>query len=306
MFYFASDNPLAISIVSQLKALKAAGFHRQANVIAQFDPFTEGTPTHIFDVNLVSKLKARAESNVGVVDDGQPARNLLEDKLWGNQITRKGKRVRDEIHKLLHDKHNVTYEPPIPPNGQKDNKLALASQGSTEQDPFSSLQAFLKFCSDNYPARHYMLFILGHGVVVGNDVFLSDEHADQHSLKLTEMGIALNGFKDLISKHDGQLELLSFHSCSVSSLEVAYELQGKARYMLASQGPTFVGSWSYRPILEHIFDDLQKNEKLDIDSLVLRLFDECLFSSTDFLVAGYSHQLTLCDLSTISQPQSTP
>ena len=40
MFYFASDNPLAISIVSQLKAIKAAGFHHEANVIVQFDPYT--------------------------------------------------------------------------------------------------------------------------------------------------------------------------------------------------------------------------------------------------------------------------
>ncbi len=33
MFYLASDNPLAPSIVSQLKALKNAGFHSEANVI---------------------------------------------------------------------------------------------------------------------------------------------------------------------------------------------------------------------------------------------------------------------------------
>jgi hypothetical protein len=58
MFYFATDNPLAISAVSQLKAIKDAGFHPDANVVAQFDPFTEGTPTHVFDVNVVNKLKA--------------------------------------------------------------------------------------------------------------------------------------------------------------------------------------------------------------------------------------------------------
>jgi hypothetical protein len=38
MFYFASDNPLAPSIVSQLKSIKDAGFHPDANVIARFDP----------------------------------------------------------------------------------------------------------------------------------------------------------------------------------------------------------------------------------------------------------------------------
>ena len=44
MFYFATDNPLAVSAVSQLKAIKDAGFHHAANVVAQFDPYTEGTP----------------------------------------------------------------------------------------------------------------------------------------------------------------------------------------------------------------------------------------------------------------------
>jgi len=65
MFYFASDNPLAISVVSQLKAIKAAGFHPEANVVTQFDPYTEGTPTHIFDVNLINKLKHPGTADFG-------------------------------------------------------------------------------------------------------------------------------------------------------------------------------------------------------------------------------------------------
>ncbi len=32
MFYFASDNPLAAGIVSQLKSIKQAGFHPEINV----------------------------------------------------------------------------------------------------------------------------------------------------------------------------------------------------------------------------------------------------------------------------------
>lgn len=58
MFYFASDNPLAPAIVSQLKALKEAGFHPEANVVVHFDPNAENTPAHIFDVNLVNKIRA--------------------------------------------------------------------------------------------------------------------------------------------------------------------------------------------------------------------------------------------------------
>ena len=34
MFCFATDNPLAPGTISQLKAIKNAGFHRDVNVIA--------------------------------------------------------------------------------------------------------------------------------------------------------------------------------------------------------------------------------------------------------------------------------
>ena len=77
MFYFATDNPLAISAVSQLKAIKDAGFHPDANVVAQFDPYTEGTPTHVFDVNLINKLKSPRRANIGFASDDPIVRSIL-------------------------------------------------------------------------------------------------------------------------------------------------------------------------------------------------------------------------------------
>lgn len=65
MFYFASDNPLARGIVSQLKTLKQAGFHPEANVIVHFDPNADNTPVHIFDVNLVNKIRAGGKHRIG-------------------------------------------------------------------------------------------------------------------------------------------------------------------------------------------------------------------------------------------------
>ena len=53
MFYFASDNPLAPGIVSQLKSIKNAGYHGEVNAITYFDPQSPGTPTHVFDVNAI-------------------------------------------------------------------------------------------------------------------------------------------------------------------------------------------------------------------------------------------------------------
>lgn len=309
MFYFASDNPLAISIVSQLKAIKAAGFHPDANVVAQFDPYTEGTPTHIFDVNLVNKLKGHGTPNIGFVSNDPFVRNMIEDKLWRDEKTSVevtdgepvgGELVRKALQRVLREKHHIEYNPPVAPNGRNGSHGETLEVGE-EPDPETALRSFLSFCAEKYPARHYMLFILGHGVVVGNDVFMLDEHATKHALTLTELGQVLGDFKNDIELEDATFELVSFHSCSVSSLEVAYELQGTANYMLASQGPAFVGSWPYRQILIRIFNDLvEHGGAIDVRTMLVKIFHYCLFNATDFLLAGYSFQLTLCDLTKIS------
>jgi hypothetical protein len=318
MFYMASDNPLVVSIVSQLKALKAAGFHPDVNVVVQFDPYAEGTPTHIFDVNLINKLKSKhSKSNIGFADNPTFVRNLIEDKLWRAEITRRGKLVRQALDDVIQLTHHVPYLAPMAPdmtvngnNGhdaQSDNHAYAEQNGSQnghgngksrELGPYDSLLNFLYFCSANYKAKHYMLFIIGHGVVVGNDIFLFDSHAEEHSITLAKMGEALQKFKDSIAK-GSSFDLVSFNSCSVSSLEVAYELQGIAHYMLASQGPTFVGSWPYREILIRIFREVEER-KGNIRELISDIYHYCFYNSADYLLAGYSSQLTLCDLSRVS------
>src|SRR5215217_331920 len=106
MFYFASDNPLAPGIVAQLKAIKNAGYHPDANVIAQFDPHTVNMPVHVFDVNMVEKLKYPGKSNIGFAGNDPFVRNLVLDKLWDKEI--KGKIQEKTGRRIL-------YKPPVPP-----------------------------------------------------------------------------------------------------------------------------------------------------------------------------------------------
>lgn len=299
MFYMASDNPLAISIVSQLKAIKNAGFHPEVNVITQFDPFTEGTPTHIFDVNSVNKLKYK-QPNIGFGANDSEVRNLIEDKLWRDEKDQNGELIREVLQRVMNDEYEIPdYDPPRAPDLNGTSKRSNGGR-RYETDPFTSLRTFLDFCYERYPARHYMLFMLGHGVVVGNDIFMLDKHAEKQSITLSEMGEALTEFTEKVEEQDGTLELVSFHSCSVSSLEIAYELKGTANYMLASEGPTFVGSWPYRQILIRIFNEVESKTK-DIKQLMLDIFQRCHDNSVDYLLAGYSSQLTLCELKKVSE-----
>jgi hypothetical protein len=316
MFYFATDNPLAISAVSQLKAIKDAGFHPDANVVAQFDPFTEGTPTHVFDVNVVNKLKARGAADIGFKDDELAVRSLIEDKLWRDEettspppaaagaTTSNHELVRNALNRVLQTRYNINYKPPVAPN--VNSNFNPISDRLEEPGAQTSLREFLRFCADKYPARHYMLFMLGHGVVVGNDIFMLDQHASEQSLTLTEMGEILAEFKHTIELEGSKFDLVSFHSCSVSSLEVAFELQGTANYMLASQGPAFVGSWPYRQILVRIFKSLEDRSGTPVNmrDLMFDIYHDCMLNSADYLLAGYSFQLTLCDLERVRSTQA--
>jgi hypothetical protein len=287
MFYFASDNPLAPGILSQLKSIQQAGFHPEVNVVAQYDPQTERVQIHIFDVNKVAKLKAPTKQpfQIGFRPDDASVTNLVLDKLWVEQPDID--RVKAEMGPAGAD----YKQPPLPVSKKSRSK---APGNGQEPSPKESLSSFLEFCRMSYPAKHYMLLILGHGLVVGNDMFLFDEHAAKQSLSLHELGEMLGTFKERTSEDGQEFEFVSFHSCSMSALEVAYELKETANYMLASQGPTFVGSWPYRQILMRVFQDLVSKKSLK--ETLVTIFDLCLCNSRDFQLAGYSFDLCLCDL----------
>ena len=309
MFYFASDNALGPAIVSQLKALKQAGFHQDANVIAYYDPPIPGTPTHIFDVNIVEKIKAHSKATrIGFRAGDSFVPNMVQDKLWGKLPAVDGRSMTKLIKDFLGE-DAAAYNPPDPAdflpktetgknansNGNSNNAELFKKEDA--QGPETSLRAFLKLCSKRYPARNYALFILGHGLIVGNDMFLYDESATTPSLSLTKLGELLTTFKSDIKK-DARFQLVSFHSCSMSSLEVAYELKNTANYMLASQCPTSVGAFPYRQILIRVLKQLKdkKYEQQDVEEAISDIFDYCAYNSFDFQLAGYSFDLCLCDL----------
>ena len=268
-----------------------------------FDPNADNTPVHIFEVNLVNKIRADGKHKIGFPLHPPLVRNLVEDKLWGKK---KKEIIRATLKKELGDR-NINYAPPN-----------LPAKMSGEQNPKDALRAFLDFCRRHYPARHYMLFIMGHGLVMGSNLFLLDEHADEHSLSLIELGAVLRRFKHKLDEQKAQFQLVSFHSCSMGGLEVAYELQGTANYMLAAQGSAFVGSWPYDQILISTFNKIErlvaaengtkkKNEKNSttsrkgspatiIKELVKEIWTCCYLNSYDFQLAGYSFDLSLCDL----------
>jgi hypothetical protein len=260
MFFFASDNNLSPSMLSQIKAIKAAGYQQDTNVLLHFDPNEKGAPTRIFEVNKDYRVSNSA-SRIG--DTAGP----LVSVLTGDDITPK------EIRGLKPD----------------DIDAIRANE---------ALERFLTLCREQYPAEHYMLFMIGHGMIVGSDAFLPDDNPIS-AIGLPELERILTEFRDHIVPQDGVLELLGMHSCSMSGVEIAYQLQGTANYMMASQGISFIGAWPYRQLLITIFKDIEAGNvdaEGGVGLLAEKLHELCIQHSADFMVGGYSADLCLCTL----------
>jgi hypothetical protein len=216
MFYFASDNTLSPSMLYQFKAIKTAGYQVDTNVLVHFDPHERGIPSMIFEVNRTEK-EGRRKSRIG--DDRDPR---VRD-LAGDQVDPK-----------LNDDEQIQNS-----RFSDTDKLSAAEE----------LRHFLDYSREHYPANHYMLFLVGHGLVVGRDAFLPDENPGT-GISLVELENTLRSFCREIGKTDDVLQLLGMHSCSMSAVEVAYQLKGTANYMMASEGLSFVGAWPYRQMLQ--------------------------------------------------------
>lgn len=260
LIYFASDNPLAPLVVSELKAIKDAGFQKDTTVLCLYDPMEKDAPTQLLDVN----FKRRKAKGTFIGDGADPyVRNMIEDEVDPEEFT-----------KAMH----ATVDP---------EKTVTA---------FESLESFIDFALQKRTAENYMLILLGHGMIVGNDTFLPDGDTDS--------AITLKELKKLCAMfprdNKTSLKLLGLHSCSMSSIEVAYELKGTADYMLATQGTMFVNGWPYRQLLKKTFNQAKAAKKgtepVNYDKLIGDLYHLCLYNFTDFMTAGYSCDIALCDL----------
>lgn len=302
MFFFASDNPLSPLLISQLKAIKDAGFQEHTEVLVYFDPQEKGVPTKIYNVNQKRKEYALARA---AKEPGYP-RSLIGD---GND---------PYVRHMSEDEIDPKTAPAT-------MRPALDQSGDITAE--EALRDFVEFGVTKHRARNYMLILIGHGMIVGNDSFLPDDNPIS-AITLTQLQAILNKFKD---NDKTRLQLLGLHSCSMSSVEVAYQLKGTANYMMATQGTAFVNSWPYRQLLKKTFNTVEKvktaardrarlagaSEKqavnqaqVNVQKLIEKIYFLCLHNSTDFMSAGYSADLVLCSLETdklagIKQPLQT-
>src|SRR5215208_94999 len=265
MVFFAGDQDLSPAMTSQLKAIKDAGFQKNTTVLIHYDPNKRGVGTATFNIN--QKRKAELIEEIQKGNTAEPATRIGDGK--------------DPFVRNL-----------------SEDIIDGAPKGATAAE---ALKTFLEMGGQRYPAKHYMIILVGHGVIVGNDAFLPDRSpSPDTAITLRQLGKILSGFQACVDFHGSTVDLVGLHSCSMSALEVVYELKDTAKYLLATEGTSFVGSWPYRQMLKKILNtiDEAKRHKNDvpIEQLIMSVQKLCLHNSTDFMFSGLSADLCLCSL----------
>ncbi len=268
MIFFAGDSTVSPSMVSQLKSIKDAGYQKNTTVLVRYDPNAVGACTKIFAVNEDCK------------------------KTFGTKI---GDGADPYVRNLTADSIEVDLERALPATWKGNRRL---DRMSSEE----GLHTFLEFGRHYFKARHYILFLVGHGMIVANDAFLPDVYPET-AISLVKLGAILNDFGTNVRKEEGTFDLVSMHSCSMSSIEVAYQLQGSANYLMSTQGYAYVGSWPYRQLLKKIFSFVsripeRKMQEPAIRKLLRKLHFLSMYNGTDFMFAGLSADLCLTNLNT--------
>ncbi len=256
MFFFAGDNHLSPSMISQLKAIKDAGFQKNTTVLIYFDPNERGSRVSIFEVN--RKRKTEKPDLPTVIGEGFTpfVANLTDDDINDSN----GAHITDDA-------------------GQ-------------------ALRNFLDFgLRRRFSAKHYILFLVGHGIIVGNDAFLPDARPES-AISLEQLGDILGDFSRKVKLQNGVVDLIGLHSCSMSAIEVVYQLKGAARYLMATEGESFVSSWPYRQVMKQILLTIEESAggEVNVDELVKDIQRLSLHNSTDFMFSGFSADLSLCSL----------
>lgn len=133
-----------------------------------------------------------------------------------------------------------------------DGDIALVDEqpDASMGDP-ETLQSFIEWGIENYPANKMGLILWDHGSGSINGICFDELH-DSDSLSLREIDGVLNSVYD---KMTDKFEFIGFDACLMSTLETANILAPYARYMFASEETEPGGGWNYTDIMNFLSEN---------------------------------------------------
>jgi hypothetical protein len=121
------------------------------------------------------------------------------------------------------------------------NSIKIPENESNMGDK-DTLAEFILYAKKNYPAKHYILEIWGHG---NGWLGVSFDRNDADMLTVNEI-------KEAIEKADLKLDILLFSACYMGNVEVAYGLKDVTKYLVASENVMLATSISHEKVLSEL------------------------------------------------------
>src|SRR6185503_4949673 len=99
MFFFACNNELSLLNVSQIKAVKEAGFQKSTELLLYFDSDEKGVPTRLFNMN----KKRKGNPPKTKIGDGKDPfiRSFLQDEIFPEEMDPKKGLSTAELQKKI-------------------------------------------------------------------------------------------------------------------------------------------------------------------------------------------------------------
>ena len=234
-------------------------------------------PTH-------TKKTTETETEVTDVVNDMPKRTIMVYAI-GTDLESKGANLSADVKEMLAATPSKDVNIVLQTGGCKDfqnsymkdgscqrfvikngNINELADLGDVSMVEQQSLQDFIKFAKENYPAENYILVMWDHG----GGVPLGFGQDELHDGKLTEIEIA-----EAIRGADIQYESIIFNACLMGSLEVAKALDPYTEYIVAAESPTWGSAYydvgiNYTNFLNFICKDDFTGSAKDYSEFIVR------------------------------------
>ena len=140
----------------------------------------------------------------------------------------------------------------------------LQSLGEPDMGDPNTLESFLNWAIENFPADHYFLVLWNHGggfkrltgvlgkrtssriELLSGDIAI-DETSSNDALTIPELREAL---EDITRKLGQKIDIIGMDACLMAMIEVAYDIKDTASYLIASENTEPGPGWPYDKVLE--------------------------------------------------------
>ena len=147
------------------------------------------------------------------------------------------------------------YNPPTPQNiRDRHNRIdspEAAEFGQVNASQPKVFKDFLVWGMKNYPARHYLIMVNGHGAGVTGLLYDDSPEAEKENhirMTIPEFAGAVRDAREETGVEKEQL-VVDIRSCLVGNAETAYEMKDSSAYLLDSQAVHYSGYWRLEEIL---------------------------------------------------------